>query len=232
MEENESVELSFKRQKRKRPSVQKERGPFEAAGFAGLVYSMFHDMVCVMAFIMVVFILAVRPVGVSGISMYPTLVGAEDNWGNMGDYLLLRSNFLGSSYKNGDVVVACVPSYENGKTVVKRVVAVGGQTVSFQIGTDACMHVYVDDVLQSEDFIHEPMNFTLSLDGVSIQIPEGCYFLMGDNRNHSLDSRDERIGIVDGRYIVGKALWLLVPGQDVEQGFDRDWDRFGAIYGG
>ena len=230
MEENESVEIKFTKQKKKAHREKSEQNPFEATGIAGAVYSMLHDVVCVLAVIVIAFILAVRLVGVSGISMYPTLVGEQDKLGAAGDFLVLRSNTLCASYRQGDIVVACVPNYENGKPIVKRVIATGGQKITFQIGSDTCMHVYVDDVLQSEDFINEPMNFSVELDGYSVTIPEGCYFLMGDNRNWSLDSRSTQIGIVDGRYIMGKALWLVFPGQDVEQGKARNWKRLGDIY--
>lgn len=209
----------------------REQSSFEPKGFTGTVYSMVHDLVCVLAFVVVAFILALRLVGVSGSSMYPNLVGANEKYGTTGDYLVLRSNFLCASYRQGDIVVACVPTYENSKPIVKRVVATAGQTISFQIGSDTCMHVYVDDEKQPEDFLNEPMTFDLSLDGYSVTVPEGCYFLMGDNRNHSLDSRSPDIGMVDGRYIVGKALWLVFPGQDAEQDKARSWKRLGDIYG-
>ncbi len=212
-------------------NVGKKSHSFEPNGFNGMVYSMVHDVVCVLAFVVIVFVLAARLVGVSGSSMYPTLVGANQNQGTTGDYLVLRSNFLCGSYKQGDIVVACVPTHENGKPIVKRVIATAGQTIVFQIGTDTCMHVYVDDVKQTEDFLNESMTFDLSLDGYSVTVPEGCYFLMGDNRNQSLDSRSPDIGMVDGRYIVGKALWLVFPGQDTEQNKARSWKRIGDIYG-
>lgn len=230
MEENDSAEMRFVKPLKK-SKKSKEQNPFEPAGFAGAVYSTLHDMVCVLAVIVIVFVLAARLVGVSGISMYPTLVGENKDFGTTGDYLVLRSNFLCSTYEQGDIVVACVPSYENGKPIVKRVIATGGQTITFQIGSDACMHVYVDDKLQPEDFINGSMDFSLSLDGYTATVPEGCYFLMGDNRNRSYDSRSSDIGMVDGRYIVGKALWLVIPGQDTENNNERNWKRLGDIYG-
>lgn len=209
----------------------KEPNPFEAGGFAGTVYSMLHDMVCILAVIVVFFVLAARLVGVSGRSMYPTLVGEDRDEHTTGDYLILRSNFLSSTYEQGDIVVACVPTFKDGEPIVKRVIATGGQTVSFRIGDDLQMHVYVDDVLQSEDYINEPMDPYGQIAGsFSETVPEGHYFLMGDNRNHSADSRDPDIGMVDGRYIVGKAFWLVFPGQDSNNEKKRDLKRIGDIY--
>ena len=161
----------------------------------------------------------------------PTLVGKSEEESTTGDYLILRSNFLSSTYEQGDIVVACVPTFKNGEPIVKRVIATGGQTVSFRIGDDLQMHVYVDDVLQSEDFINEPMDPYGQIAGsFSETVPEGHYFLMGDNRNRSADSRDPDIGMVDGRYIVGKAFWLVFPGQDSNNEKKRDLKRIGDIY--
>lgn len=228
MDENRPLTIVNQKPDKRR---EKEPNPFEASGFAGTVYSMLHDMVCILAFIVVFFVLAARLVGVSGSSMYPTLVGANEKANTTGDYLILRSNFLSASYEQGDIVVACVPTFENGKPLVKRVVATGGQTVSFRIGEDMQMHVYVDNVLQPEEFINEPMSpWGLSSDSNSITVPEGCYFLMGDNRNYSADSREHNIGPVDERYIVGKALCLVFPGQDTQDENSRNFKRLGDIY--
>lgn len=216
---------SMKQKKEKKPN------PYEPKGLAGTIYVMLHDMVCMLAVIVVVFVFAARLVGVSGSSMYPTLVGAQERLGTHGDYLVLRSNFLSSSYRPGDIVVASVPSFEDGKPIVKRVIAQGGQTVSFREEDDGYLHVYVDGVRQPEDQINEPMLARGSgSDGYSALVPEGCYFLMGDNRNNSTDSRYPEVGMVDGRYIVGKALWLVFPGQDSQKNNARDLSRFGDIY--
>ena len=106
----------------------KKQNPFDPKGLRGTIYMLLHDMVCILAVITVLFVFAARLVGVYGSSMYPTLVGAQESDGTLGDYLVLRSNFLSGQYTQGDIVVACVPSFENGKPIVKRVVAVGGQT--------------------------------------------------------------------------------------------------------
>ena len=230
MERTESAPLTGEAKELKAKKKKKE-SPFEPKGFAGSVYVMLHDMVAILAVIVVCFVFLARLVGVSGSSMYPTLVGARESSEAKGDYLILRSNFLRSSYEQGDIVVACVPSFEDGKPIVKRVVAVGGQTVSFRAGSDGALHVYVDGELQREDFINEPMLPRWSAaDGYSATVPEGCYFLMGDNRNNSTDSRAPDVGMVDGRYIVGKALWLVFPGQDYQLDMLRDWSRLGTIY--
>lgn len=216
--------------KDKNPKKKKD-DPFEPKGLAGTVYFLLHDIVSILAVIVVGFVFAARLVGVSGYSMYPTLVGAKESVEAKGDYLILRSNVLVSTYQQGDIVVACVPSFQNGKPIVKRVVAVGGQTVRFEGDAEGYQHVYVNDVLQSEEHINEPMEIRGPYgNGYSFTVPEGCYFLMGDNRNNSTDSRNDDVGMVDGRYIVGKALWLIFPGEDSMNGNVRAWSRIGDLY--
>ena len=230
MEPNEYAALPGKQTAAGKKKKKKD-DPFEPKGLAGSISVMLHDMVSILAVIVVGFVFLARLVGVSGSSMYPTLVGAQDYSDAKGDYLILRSNFIRSTYEQGDIVVACVPTFQDGKPIVKRVVATGGQTVEFRAGEDGFLHVWVDGQLQSEDHINGPMEIRWGVgDGYTDTVPEGCYFLMGDNRNNSTDSRDPDVGMVDGRYIVGKAFWLIFPGQDIRQGNTRDWSRVGSIY--
>ena len=60
-------------------------------------------------------------------------------------------------------------------------------------------------------------------------MPEGCLFVMGDNRNASTDSRSYRVGMVDERCIIGKVLFLVIPGKDsvTEK---VDFSRIGSVY--
>ena len=66
--------------------------------------------------------------------------------------------------------------------------------------------------------------------GVSfpVTIETGCVFLMGDNRNHSYDSRYASIGQVDTRCILGRVIYLMLPGRDKET-HERDFDRIGQL---
>lgn len=95
--------------------------------------------------------------------------------------------------------------------IVKRIIAVEGQTVDidYQTGT-----VYVDGEALDEPYLNEPMEEPWYEDLTSVTVPEGSVFVMGDNRNHSNDSRDVTLGTVDTRYLLGKAEFICFPFSD------------------
>ncbi len=142
----------------------------------------------------IIFTLLFRISTVSGESMENTL--------HNGDQLIISA--ITTDIKYGDVVVTSQPN-AYGKTLIKRVIAVGGQTVSFDEKTKK---VLVDDVPIDEPYIKEEMEFLLSM-YETYEVPEGKLFLMGDNRNHSSDSRDIYIGLVDERYVIGKVIYRI-----------------------
>lgn len=197
-------------------------------GFAASVWILVHDLVYILAAITLLFTFVVRLVGVSGSSMYPTLVGKAAN--NRGDYLALLSNVVQATYEKGDIVVACVPNFDDGKPIVKRVIATQGQTVDLREAANGEWKVYVNDVALDEPYIREAMEQTsyATID-FPVTVPTGSYFCMGDNRNHSSDSRYPPIGMIDGRYIVGKAFMVVLPGEDSFIGNTANWSRFGGI---
>ena len=86
--------------------------------------------------------------------------------------------------------------------------------------------VYVDGLPLEEPYINTPTNREEGMEFPLI-VEEDCYFVMGDNRNNSLDSRNPRVGQVDKREILGKAIFLLLPASD--KGASRDFGRMGAI---
>ena len=141
-----------------------------------------------------------RVIGVQGSSMVPTL---HDK-----DMLLLQS--IGYEPKPGDIVVLTKESFM-AKPIVKRVIAVGGQTVDIDYAAGT---VAVDGVALEEDYINEAM-YELPPDyATHVEVPKGSIFVMGDNRNKSSDSRDPRLGTVDVRYVLGRARFVLLPFQD------------------
>ena len=166
--------------------------------------------------LLILFLLVFRIIVVSGDSMRRTLVD--------GDYLLLLNNVFYHEPKQGDVIVISKKSYDNGAAIVKRVIATEGQTVdiNFEEGI-----VYVDGEALQEPYINNPTNHNLGTHFPLI-VAEGCIFVLGDNRAVSRDSRDPVIGQVDKREVLGKALYLFLPGTDKDR-TERDFDRTGVI---
>ncbi len=179
-------------------------------------YEWIQALVCSVLAVVLVFTFVARLIGVDGPSMVPTLQN--------GDRLVVVSSLLYNDYKPGDIVVARKDSFMS-DPIVKRVIAVEGQTVDIDFDTGC---VYVDGELLDEPYINE---LTLRDEGTEfpLTVGEGEVFLMGDNRNRSSDSRDPSLGTVDTRYIIGKAVFLLFPGEDSVSG-QRDFSRIGSLY--
>lgn len=139
----------------------------------------------------------VRIIDVVGTSMNPTL--------NNSDRMLVSDIFY--KPKAGDVVVFKKKEYDPDRALVKRVIAVEGQVVNMDFDKGI---VYIDGVPIQEDYILEPTLTKLDFIGPKT-VPEGCVFVMGDNRNASTDSRKTEIGMVDERLILGKAYMVVYP---------------------
>ena len=155
-------------------------------------------LVVVMTIFVLIFTFVARVIVVSGPSMKDTLQNE--------DVMLVWS--LGYTPKQGDVVVLTQRSYQE-DSIVKRVIATGGQTVDIDYDTNT---VYVDGEALTEDYIREPMRIPGYGEGLNhVTVPDGCIFVMGDNRNESADSRYPYIGIVDVRCVIGQAKMVLYP---------------------
>ena len=177
-----------------------------------------HDLVYMLAVIMIVFLLLFRMVVVSGPSMFSTL------WD--GDWLLVLSSVFYQNPGQGDIIIASKQSYNNGEPIVKRVIATEGQKVDIDFESGI---VYVNDIALTEDYTYTPTNLEEGMDFPLI-VSEGCVFAMGDNRNKSRDSRAPDIGLIDRREILGKALFLIYPGEgDGPYGGPRDYNRIGVL---
>ena len=175
-----------------------------------------HDLIYLLAAIVLIFTICFRIVVVSGPSMYNTLVD--------GDFLLLLSNTLYHNQKQGDIVVVSKDSFDNGTPIVKRIIATEGQTVDIDFKTGT---VRVDGEVLSEPYTHSP---TTNFEGMTfpLTVEEGCIFVLGDNRMDSKDSRDPEIGLIDQREVLGRAIFLFIPGNN--QGRERaDFSRIGVV---
>ena len=176
-----------------------------------------HDVIYLLTVILIVFLLIFRVIVVSGSSMRSTLVD--------GDYLLLFGNLLYGDPEYGDIVVISKESFDDGKPLVKRVIAAQGQIVDIDFDSGI---VFVDGQALDEPYINTPTNLP---EGVSfpLLVEDNCYFVMGDNRNNSRDSRSPEIGQIDRREILGKAFFLMFPGTD-KNTVPRDLNRMGGLH--
>ena len=194
---------------------EKEIKEKEAAGRD--LYEWIQALVCSVLAVVLLFTFVIRLIGVDGSSMEPTL--------KHGDRLLVLNSLVYNDYQYGDIVVLRKDTFLQ-EPVVKRVIATENQTVDIDFSTGS---VYVDGKLLKEDYVNE-LTFTDEGTEFPLTVPEGSIFVMGDNRNHSTDSRDTRLGTVDARYVIGKAVVLGFPGTG-ENAYaeQRDFGRIGVI---
>ena len=175
-----------------------------------------HDLIYMLITILLVFLLFFRVIVVSGDSMYSTLLD--------GDYLLLLGNLFYQEPQRGDIVVISKKSFDDGKPIVKRVIATEGQTVDIDFENAV---VYVDGHALEEPYINSPTNFNEG-NQFPLTVAENCIFVLGDNRGVSRDSRDPVIGQIDRREVLGKAIFLMIPGSS-HGNLARDTGRIGVI---
>lgn len=180
------------------------------------LYDWVQTLVCAVTVVVLAFAFAVRIVSVSGPSMQETLQN--------GDKLLVLNSHLCGEYQPGDIVIFQRPDFEDGEQIVKRVIAVAGQTVDIDFGAGV---VYVDGKALEEPYTREPTWLDEGLD-FPVTVPEGCVFVMGDNRNDSKDSRHPDLGPLDTRHIIGRAVLIAIPGETA--GLERrEWGRIGPL---
>ncbi len=206
----------MKQQKTQATGKKPESDNQVSLGVALLEY--LHDVVYILAVILIAFTFFVRVVIVDGSSMFDTLVD--------GDYLLLVNNPICGELEQGDIVVAAMDRFRGGEAIVKRVIATEGQTVDIDFRNGV---VYVDNEALEEEYTYTPTNTPQGME-FPLVVEEGCVFLMGDNRNDSRDSRDRTIGLVDEREVLGKAVLLLLPGTGRDDCVvERDFSRIGGL---
>lgn len=136
------------------------------------------------------------PVIVSGSSMDPTLKDGE----------ILILNKLAKKYNREDIVVIDVVINGKKERIVKRIIGMPGEKIEYVDHS-----LYINDEKISDSFNKITNDFSLKdITGLE-EIPEGYYFVMGDNRDNSLDSRDSRLGLIKEEDIIGKPIFRIWP---------------------
>lgn len=153
-------------------------------------------VVFLLTFLFITFVM--QRTEVSGSSMNPTLID--------GDSLLIEK----VTYRFGDAkrfdIVVFPYRYGNDEYFIKRVIGLPGETV--KIDTEG--NIYINDVILKENYGAEViLDPGIALEGVTLGEDE--YFVMGDNRNHSMDSRDPSVGNINKKDILGHAFLRIFP---------------------
>ena len=166
------------------------------SSFTKAVFEWVGSLVTAIVIVVLVLTFAFRIVNVSGQSMMNTL--------HNGDKIII-TNLLYTP-KNGDIVVI-THGQQLQEPIVKRIIATEYQTLSIDFTTGK---VVVDGNVLHEDYIKDitPKSGDATIPSV---IPKGYVFVMGDNRNNSLDSRYKAVGLIKTSNILGKAQCIIFP---------------------
>ncbi|MBR5451873.1 MAG: signal peptidase I [Clostridia bacterium] len=169
--------------------------------------------------VIVLFSFFFRTVKISGPSMQNTLFA--------NDRIIISNMFY--TPKCGDVIVIS-RNYNNEHTdvsmssepIIKRVIATEGMVVDIDFENG---YVYVDGTLLKEDYIKNPTVTKWDVE-FPLTVGKNQLFVLGDNRMESMDSRDSRIGLIDERYVLGKALFRVYRDAEHRSSFS---EMFGGI---
>jgi signal peptidase I len=160
----------------------------------GVMHSWLRDLVISVVVSAIIIIFLYQPVRVEGTSMLPVL---EDQ-----DRLFINKlAYRVGEIHRGDVVVFLYP-HDHEKSYIKRVIALPGDTLRIDHG-----QVYVNDARVEESYV--PRQFEDDRSQPEMTVPQHEYFVMGDHRSVSSDSRD--FGPVDRELIYGKAAFVYWP---------------------
>lgn len=167
-------------------------------GFVSGLFGWIHCLVICVVLIVVLLVFFFRPVTVVGNSMEDTL--AEND-------TIILTNFLYTPEQGDIVVINADNSSGESTALIARVIAVGGQSISIEEDKN---RVLVDGKIIDEPYVKDGTETGIQWD-VPSTIPDGYVFVMGDNRETSVDSRYQNVGLVHESDIIGKAQFLVYP---------------------
>lgn len=167
----------------------------------GIVYDVVATLESAVIILILLFSLVFRPAAVIGNSMLPSF--------SDGDRVACVHSFSG--YERGDVIIISHATRKD-ESIIKRVIAVGGDTVDidFYKGT-----VSVNGQVLDEPYVNTPTNLSYDMT-FPVTVPEGKLFVLGDNRNDSLDSRSTDIGFINENKVLGKVVFRFYPFDKIE----------------
>ncbi len=168
----------------------------DAVKFQDELYDWVQSIAVILSVVILLFTFVFRIIGVEGDSMNPTL---ENH-----DWMIISNLFYEPEY--GDIVVLTKSSFME-QPIVKRVIATEGQVIDIDFSTGA---VKVDGEVLDEPYIADVTKRSLGMSFPQV-VPDDCVFVMGDNRNHSSDSRDPSLGMVNKQYILGRLVFRIFP---------------------
>ena len=189
-------------------TVQKKQGSFLSELFD--YFELFIISACC---VLILFSFFTRICRVSGDSMLNTLYNNE---------MLIVSDVLYTP-ERGDIIVFHQTGDLN-EPVVKRVIATEGEWIDIEAGSNGLVVTIYDSNKENPQVLQE--DYANYFKGVGyynyteypVKVPDGCIFVMGDNRGNSLDSRSDSIGFVDVRRVLGKVVCRVLP-----------LDKFGTV---
>lgn len=164
--------------------------------------SFFLQVIAIIVAVVLLRTFVIGTIYVKGSSMEPNFYH--------GDFLLinkLETRMFEPKY--GDIVICTL--HDNGYTenIIKRVIGVPGDEIDL-VEYDGIYELYINGELVEEPYIAESMTYDGSME-YPYTVPDGCFFVMGDNRNVSSDSRKSSIGAIPKEDIMGRVVLRIYP---------------------